>query len=1190
MQRQIPLEMDAKYDADGLESTVDKARFLSNWPLVSKSIETYVKAFDVGSSTSSRNHEMPQLVKAYYWSVLGEVMWVDKRDYLRGIECCQKSIAAEAEYHDGKIILSRILLEGCKPFLQRIENIDPKGDAIGVFQLSSHTASSSPSATTNPAEPSTDLEASAVLSDAFNSTLQPPWSIIQSEQRVLLSIIAAAPSTYRNILLATLHALAIADQLLTCNQVLGVWRSIPSKRPSVDVLFATWILCTSRLLLSGVRLDAIISKWEAQLITEYRLWMHTDAIATRCLLNELLGDHAKSRNDSALLFRSITSAYGCVPLCCQSTGINAGSRLLSLEVASEMIQAALGSFGRSISAHPALRLPDAVLSGHKVQIAILLLNRARRSLARNVSELDFTGTADVTKAFNLLTDVRQYTLCSPSLPSANPNPNPSQYTLCSPSLPSAATDSVTPHPRSQTLCLPLTPSDPRNVVGLCNGCTVGVLLAGILLSRETTEANSEHIAALLEWGASREASATADLAWYLAKALLDAHSGRIDDATNLLSQSHRMLLDEMRYRAILDKASPVRSCADLEVRRRSEEVSAILGWLQFYPAPSLSRPWLPSGLIVDLLLQRKPLKALEQCRQAMLDLYEAAPVLLQCIGSNDAMRPHPGAFFNPNEPSYDVSARCRNESDLLSCAAPVRSAAPTLSLGEPSNKGLDGTLYRLGLCHAAMGRQAGTPDIEKRAQLMVALRCLCYLLDQGPRDDGQIDLAAVTLQRAVIVAELGELSVALREVRVALGDSSASSSSSSSSSSSLSSSSSSPQLLHLLSMLLSCTGDDDPQALAAAAVLCRRALDTTSPNTLAHVNVKITLAMLDWGAGDGDSALLAASQVMHFFRTTEKQRRDADEDMRRRDGEEELERRLLEEAASEGERKGILVGLECGCLPWQASMAEHMGEAKGERRGKKEVAPSNKYVGKHYGVGMTRITLEYKRKSVDFLLAAGRIFRSARDFQSAFYCLEDAWRILYTPSDCATMSMLGEGALLEHHRREMLRSMPTLLGWKLPECAGWGAEVLPECEALVLVEAGLLVLARSPDRAADADELYHMALAVCPSCCPALLAVAEMELTWGTEPSKALGAGGAEGGDEDELNKSGAMSSAKAEANLENPFLAIIAAKEAGLADVSKQGVSESIRVTLGESGHNSRGYEYALRALGLQELSPRAW
>lgn len=1008
---------------------------------------------------------MPSMVKSYYWSVLAEAAFCGKGDFLRAVECCTKSIEAEHEYHDGRIVLARILLQGARHFLQGIENIDPRGDAVGVFQFSTQTASAAAAAVAaaavasgedKPVPATPPLVAFEVLSEAFKKK-----DICESETNVLLTILSVAPPDVRSLLLTTLSVLSVPDQVILCTQVLGVWRCVPAKRPSSEVLCATWILATARLLLSGVRLDAILSKFEAQLVTQYRLWMHVDALAARCLLNELLGDHAKARNDCAFLARSIASVRSSMPPCCAATGVNAGSRLVSLENASEMMQAALGSFERiaSDSAAAPSALPAAVLAGHQVQSALLLLIRARRSAPRGLGDLGTAGAADVTKALTLLTNVREHLATAED-----------ERALLDMHL-------ITPHPRSLTLLLPATPSDPRNVAALTSGRTVCLLLAAITASREPPESASLRVAQVLEWGANRETSPTADVAWYLAKALLDARTGRLDDAISLLSQSHAMALDEARDG--LAKRT-TQSWQDVEAGKRAADTASLLAWMRFYPQVS-AQPWLPSTLLVDLLLQKDVRKALKECRQAMVDLFDPSSQLLTALGSCAAMQtPHPDAWFNPDAPGYDVRARCGMD------AASSLQDGGAGRLHAEGRPGLAGALYRLGLCHAAMGRKAGLVDAEKRVHLKVALGCFGLLPWAAVQGEGsRVEEEEVVLQRAVLLAELGDSTAAVALVRSALGAEGAATTPASFPPLPPPQSQSPPpptsSLLHLLSLLLSSsTGVEDPTALSASAVFCQRALSLTAPATLPHANVKTTLAVLDWAAGDADSALSAATQVLHFFRTTERQRREADEDARRRAGEAELARRQSEgQSEGEGESKTSVLVDSCGCL-WLGAPPTPKAH--------------NDYLVKAYGVGQTRITLPYKRRAADILLQASRLLRSARDYQCSFDCLAEAWALLFMPSDCASADMLDDPSILEHRRRELLRTMPTLLGWRLPECAGWGAQTLPESEAAVLLEAGLLVLARSPEATADAEELFRMALAIDPSCGPALLAVAELEL------------------------------------------------------------------------------------------------
>jgi len=77
----------------------------------------------------------------------------------------------------------------------------------------------------------------------------------------------------------------------------------------------------------------------------------------------------------------------------------------------------------------------------------------------------------------------------------------------------------------------------------------------------------------------------------------------------------------------------------------------------------------------------------------------------------------------------------------------------------------------------------------------------------------------------------------------------------------------------------------------------------------------------------------------------------------------------------------------------------------------------------------------------------------------------------------------------DHRRIDILRRVPTLAGWRLSEASGWGQPSIPDLEAAVLCEA-----AAQADTTAAATELLQLAVLLCPTHVPALVALADVEL------------------------------------------------------------------------------------------------
>jgi hypothetical protein len=231
-------------------------------------------------------------------------------------------------------------------------------------------------------------------------------------------------------------------------------------------------------------------------------------------------------------------------------------------------------------------------------------------------------------------------------------------------------------------------------------------------------------------------------------------------------------------------------------------------------------------------------------------------------------------------------------------------------------------------------------------------------------------------------------------------------------------------------------------------------------------------------------------------------------------------------------------------------------------------------------------------------------------------CAREAWRILFTAPDLTTVGMVASThGLTDHRRQDLLRSVPSLLGWKLPECSGWAASVdsLPDCEADVLVEAGRIVSAKAElkgkveeDGGSDcAEQLYRFALAVFPQSPAALIAVAEAELA--KEASGRKPKGQALNGvhlaallvaEDPRTRDANAVPVLPPSSSAENPFQAILAARDLGVAahakrtaDAAEPGRGCSLELAhLGEQGHATRACEFARLAINAAELSAQAW
>ena len=1197
------------YDAEELETLIDEARLSTNWELVLEATAKYLHLFDVGTAQNTRQHESANEVKAYYWTVVAEAIFeTGKGGLVKAVESAQKSVEVCPEYGDARIILCRILLGVCMPYLRQIElHIgDSQSLPIGGFLLSTvPPVSSFPLASEVPSYQSVE-----VFAEAFSASQPPSQQLPASDQNQLLEILADAPAPCRNMLLLILDSLSIPDQLFTCNQVLAIARCAPNKRPSQNVLFATWVLTTARLLLSAVRLDGAVAQFSEGTLSPYRLGLKFDAVACRCTISELLGETLQARGDTIHIVRH--GSAGSLPLCCCGVVSAAIGRLPQLEATMGMIQEALASFDRGLAASAELALPIPLLLGIKVHISVLLLERAanngaglRRAGQGQAPSSPLPGgsaAADINKAGVLLGSVRA----------------DMSTTLSDDHAPRLTLAPLEPLHNSLVIMLPRPLSDPHNIASFASSRIVCSALAAVMLwqtplvgSEETYSPHAEKyifhdagqgpqaraaasVASVIEWGCRLEVNASADLPYWLARAMLDAGFETVDVVRSLLLQSHRLTLQEME----LDQASKAMGIkrSPSALKMLTTKLYPLLRWLGLYPGPSVYS-WQPSAALADLSLRHcdpaaDSTAALDVLRNQLIELYGAvAEELLVATGSDEACQGvGAGAYFDPDAPDYSLVgryARIAQDHALL----PTNDAQTVLvaelkaledkicGQSEGTGQGVLELLVRLGMLHAAQGRWGSEPELERRGHLLAALRCFDVYLATSARTGAEAGplLPEARLQRVLLLAELGQVEAATKATRAALDTTS-----SNGPGHGAIMASNNNRLVHLLALLQAGAGGDDPVALGSSVALCQRILGSVDVGTLSHASVSLSLGWLLWQAGDREGAVGAARSVLDHFCDTEVRRRTA------------LQNQAL---------NVLLSGT--GGADSRVSGFEFESEANGEPDPLERGEP------------VIRLSRSARRKGTSLLTGAARLLRQSGELSAASQCLEQAWLLLFTAADLSTPAMAENAWVPEHRAREALAHVPTLLGWRLPECSGWAAAReagMPDCEAAVLVEAGRLALARRPAAEtawpAAAERLLRFALAVCPTYCPALTAVAELELAKAQSAGTDVGAGAASNGKllSSLLNGNASEKTQNSAAALrpllpgENPFEAIAAAKEFG---VLTRALEESkllhnqapgrsddlfLGVTLGEQGHDSRAYEFALLAVRAGELDPAAW
>lgn len=98
------------YNPDELELKIDRFRMDRDWNGVLKSIEIYAHVFAVGAAVHSKQHENLEHIRAYYWTVMAELMLEKKHDYLKAFGCVKRSSEIGPHYIDWRIMLIRVLL------------------------------------------------------------------------------------------------------------------------------------------------------------------------------------------------------------------------------------------------------------------------------------------------------------------------------------------------------------------------------------------------------------------------------------------------------------------------------------------------------------------------------------------------------------------------------------------------------------------------------------------------------------------------------------------------------------------------------------------------------------------------------------------------------------------------------------------------------------------------------------------------------------------------------------------------------------------------------------------------------------------------------------------------------------------------------------------------------------------------
>jgi len=1216
------------YSPDKLEILIDGCREAKDWAGVLKNVERYVRVFDVGSAAAG-TAQLPdiQLVRAYTWSCLGEAIFESKGDYVGAIECVRKSFVSGSDFVDGRIVLCRILLSGSRdvlamPVTKKQTTLQPLsfssssskgssgflgggggsdksfgsnssrsprggasgkgkggggGGGGGAYVSSKAAGGGGDGGEGSPLSSGSfksilsegmrdfDLSAQDVLAAAFKSQQQPPLGQIPiSEQRILLGVMASSPVSTRKVLLAVMDAMSTTEHLIICNTVLMETRQVNVAINHRELL-RVWILATAHILLDQVHLDELVVRCSNGLFSTYRFWMFMDAVTTRGLISETLGDPIKARSDAIDMFHETSSALASekLPEHVKGLAVCAACRIALIEQAQGMFEDALGSFDRCLVADGAIRnsLPLPLLLGLNVQHAISLLMRAQ---ALEVSATDPVAAKYLEDALALLMTTYETMVCVFSCVyfcfrvcitfftehafTHSRSIHALKYIQAIKITAEMAETSqrlslevIKPLERSLRHFLPPAVSDPHNVIRMATGSCIAPLLVAILDCHSGQQAQRR--VDILEWGCGLDAKPSMDLMWALAEGLEQV--GRVDEAIQMLMQCHKRVLDELEGKKRQEGYGGSRS--HIDGKNENVITLSLLNWMDWGVRIS-ERYWLPALRLIDLCLvyRSKPQEAFEHAKNGLAQLYPERYRLLfdelgwstaTGVGSGDDGGDSGGGdsehailednLVRPDCSKYDWSIRFRNDEQSL--------RFPSLAI-DIKTPGFAPLLLQYGIAWSNCARDKSLSDFKRAKQLKESLKVFGVLIrnasqyhpeddeeEEGQQQHNEIELIAdqAALHASVIFAELGEVTRGIMMVKATLlkpnHDSILSS-----------------QLLHLLALMLECSGDGDAAATAAAVAMCKQAIMDLGDNVsdeqvqLSSLNIRTTLALLRFSAGDHEAAIKGVEIISSLLI---KEGIDDEEEGAEENGSDE------EGPEAEGD-------VENGARPRSAVFAKKSKDKDDFSLAFQDIASS-------------------KRLVVDVLLTVARIYRMADDFESAARCIEEAWRRLFTGHPEYNIEAESTKDVAEARRIEILRQTPTLLGWRLPEASGWGAkETLPECEASVLAETAALVQAESGDVCSPrASELYSMALAIFPQHVVSLVELAQMELSRIDR-------------EEDEG---------------ESLFEAIVRAK-ANAEKKAQDTALQNRHKVLEREHHSRRAYMYAMRAVNARELDASAW
>jgi len=415
------------YNADELEGKIDGCRLHRNWGAVVKYIEKYAHVFAVGVGQHSRQHADIKGVRAYYWTVMAEILLEKKRDYIKAFGCIKKASEIQNDYVDWRVILVRMLLDQIMPN-NKAASSTQSAVVIGEKDVLDDGTSTGDTISMcdnlSIADPM-EYDPVVMLEDVFHS-------LTSNEKKLLLSILSNTSGLQRNALLAAMNILpqdagvSICTELLRFSQTASNSNSYPSRHVAADrsknatspaflaELLHRWVLLVCNQIMAPVTAQNVLTKYFSGALSEYRLWLTIDTVYCRSVICELLGDVGASRNVLINLLRNIMSTPELneksilnVPVSVMNLCTLASCRLPLLEYQSGLKEEAVASLRRLINPDFALKpfIPITTYAGILVESALLTLSLLS-GRGSHAASGRYEWNADFAAAFDQLQEAR----------------------------------------------------------------------------------------------------------------------------------------------------------------------------------------------------------------------------------------------------------------------------------------------------------------------------------------------------------------------------------------------------------------------------------------------------------------------------------------------------------------------------------------------------------------------------------------------------------------------------------------------------------------------------------------------------------------------------------------------------------------------------------------------------------------